>query len=177
MTERQLFEAIGCVDDALILEADAPLRRKPAVYWRPIVSVAACACLAIGVAGFGSKMFRCGSAAPAETAETAVLEDRNLESTYGADGGEDGVCAAAPDTRRAVCIEGVLYYDTGAVSDSDSEARCSTPDGVITATTDADELPTEDGQSNFGTGYAYQFAADGTVKVEIDGEYVIFAAE
>lgn len=172
MTERQLFEAIGCVDDALILEADAPQRRKPAVYWRPIVSIAACACLAIGVAGFGSKMFRCGSAAPAET---AMLEDRNLESTYGTDGGEDSVCAAASATRRAVRIDGVLYYDTGTVSDM--EYRCGTPDGVITDTTDADALPTEDGQSNFGTGYGYQFAADGTVEVEIDGEYVIFAAE
>ena len=172
MTERQLFEAIGYVDDALILEADAPQRRKPAVYWRPILSVAACACLAIGVAGFGSKMFRCGSAAPAET---AMLEDRNLESTYGTDGGEDSVCAAATATRRAVRIDGVLYYDTGTVSDM--EYRCGTPDGVITDTTDADALPTEDGQSNFGTGYGYQFAADGTVEVEIDGEYVIFAAE
>ena len=172
MTERQLFEAIGCVDDDLILQADAPLRRKPAVYWRPILSVAACACLAIGMAGFGSKMLRCGSAAPAET---AMMEDRDLESTYGADGGEEGVCAAIPDTRRAVCIDGVLYYDTGAVSDA--ETRRAILDGVISATTDADALPTEDGQSNFGTGYGYQFAADGTVEVEIDGEYVIFAAE
>ena len=163
MTERQLFDAIGHVDDDLILQADAPQRRKPAVYWRPLVSIAACACLAIGMAGFGSKMFRCGSAAPAEA---AMLEDRGLESTYG---------AAAPDTRRAVRIDGVLYYDTGAVSDM--EYRCGTPDGVITDTTDADALPTEDGQSNFGTGYGYQFAADGTVEVEIDGEYVIFAAE
>ena len=172
MTERQLFDAIGHVDDDLILQADAPQRRKPAVYWRPIVSIAACACLAIGIAGFGSKMFRCGSAAPAET---AMLEDRNLESTYGADNGEDSVCAAATATRRAVCIDGILYYDTGAVSDM--EYRCGTPDGVITDTTDADALPTEDGQSNFGTGYGYQFAADGTVEVEIDGEYVIFATE
>ena len=172
MTERQLFEAIGYVDDALILEADAPLRRKPAVYWRPILSVAACACLAIGMAGFGSRMFRCGSAAPAET---AMLEDRDLESTYGADGGEDGVCAAASATRRAVRIDGILYYDTGAVSDS--KARRAILDGVISGTTAADALPTEDGQSNFGTGYGYQFAADGTVEVEIDGEYVIFAAE
>ena len=172
MTERQLFEAIGCVDDALILEADAPQRRKPAVYWRPILSIAACACLAIGIAGFGSKMFRCGSAAPAET---AMLEDRGLESTYGADNGEDGVCAAATATRRAVRIDGILYYDTGTVSDA--ETRRAILDGVITDTTDADALPTEDGQSNFGTGYGYQFAADGTVEVEIDGEYVIFAAE
>ena len=169
MTERQLFEAIGCVDDDLILQADAPLRRKPAVYWRPILSVAACACLAIGIAGFGSKMLRRGSAAPAET---AMMEDRGLESAYS---GEDGVCAAAPDNRRAVCIDGVLYYDTGAVSDT--ETRRAIFDGVISGTTDADALPTEDGQSNFGTGYGYQFAADGTVEVEIDGEYVIFAAE
>lgn len=172
MTERQLFEAIGYVDDALILEADAPQRRKPAVYWRPIVSIAACACLAIGVAGFGSKMFRCGSAAPAET---AMLEDRDLESTYGTDNGEDSVCAAASATRRAVRIDGILYYDTGTVSDA--ETRRAILDGVITETTEADALPTEDGQSNFGTGYGYQFAADGTVEVEIDGEYVIFAAE
>ena len=169
MTERQLFEAIGCVDDDLILQADAPLRRKPAVYWRPILSVAACACLAIGIAGFGSKMLRRGSAAPAET---AMMEDRGLESAYS---GEDGVCAAAPDNRRAVCIDGVLYYDTGAVSDT--ETRRAIFDGVISGTTAADELPTEDGQSNFGTGYGYQFAADGTVEVELDGEYVIFAAE
>lgn len=172
MTERQLFDAIGHVDDDLILQADAPQRRKPAVYWRPLVSIAACACLAIGMAGFGSKMFRCGSSAPAEA---AMLEDRGLESTYGGESGEDRVCAAAPDTRRAVCIDGVLYYDTGTVSDM--EYRCGTPDGVISDTTDADVLPTEDGQSNFGTGYGYQFAADGTVEVEIDGEYVIFAAE
>ena len=195
MTERQLFDAIGHVDDDLILQADAPQRRKPAVYWRPLVSIAACACLAIGMVGFGSKMFRCGSSAPAEAAmledrnlestygaadssaptETAMPEDRSLESTYGADGGEDRVCAAASATRRAVRIDGVLYYDTGTVSDM--EYRCGTPDGVISDTTDADALPTEDGQSNFGTGYGYQFAADGTVEVEIDGEYVIFAAE
>ena len=104
-----------------------------------------------------------------------MLEDRNLESTYGADNGEDGVCAAASATRRAVRIDGILYYDTGTVSDA--ETRRAILDGVITDTTDADALPTEDGQSNFGTGYGYQFAADGTVEVEIDGEYVIFAAE
>jgi len=36
VTERELFEAIGHVDDDLILAADAPLkkRRKPPVYWR-----------------------------------------------------------------------------------------------------------------------------------------------
>ena len=45
MNERQLFEAIGQVDDDLILAADRPAvrRRKKPVYWMPALSVAACA--------------------------------------------------------------------------------------------------------------------------------------
>ena len=37
MNERQLFEAIGRVDDDLILAADRPAvrRRKSPVYWMP----------------------------------------------------------------------------------------------------------------------------------------------
>lgn len=37
MNERQLFEAIGRVDDDLILAADRPAvrRRKKPVYWMP----------------------------------------------------------------------------------------------------------------------------------------------
>ena len=37
MNERQLFEAIGQVDDDLILAADRPAvrRRKKPVYWMP----------------------------------------------------------------------------------------------------------------------------------------------
>ena len=61
MTERELFEAIGHVDDDLILAADAPLkkRRKPPVYWRQLVSVAACACIFLGgVAVWQSDGFR-----------------------------------------------------------------------------------------------------------------------
>ena len=55
MNERQLFEAIGRVDDDLILAADRPAvrRRKSPVYWMPALSVAACAgLLMVGVAGW-----------------------------------------------------------------------------------------------------------------------------
>ena len=61
MTERELFEAIGHVDDDLILAADAPLkkRRKPPVYWRSFAAVAACACVFLGgVAVWQSDGFR-----------------------------------------------------------------------------------------------------------------------
>ena len=50
MTERELFEAIGHLDDDLILAADAPVkkRRRPPVYWRSLAAAAACACIFLG---------------------------------------------------------------------------------------------------------------------------------
>ena len=50
MTERELFEAIGHLDDDLILAADAPVkkRRRPPVYWRSFAAAAACACIFLG---------------------------------------------------------------------------------------------------------------------------------
>ena len=44
MTERELFEAIGHVDDDLILAADAPVKKRRRVvhlHWQQVVSVAA----------------------------------------------------------------------------------------------------------------------------------------
>ena len=40
---------------------------------------------------------------------------------------------------------------------------------------DATELPTEDNQSNFGTGYGYQLATDTSIEVQIDGEWMVFS--
>lgn len=48
MTVKELFEAVGLVDDDLILAADAPARRRPALRWQ-WVPLAACLCLAVGV--------------------------------------------------------------------------------------------------------------------------------
>ena len=71
-------------------------------------------------------------------------------------------------------LEGVIYYDTCTVSGTDAKAA---PDGTITSTVDSDSFPTEDGQSNFGTGYAYRYDSEnGTLEVQIDGEWWIFAA-
>ena len=45
-----MFEAIGHLDDDLILAADAPVkkRRRPPVYWRSFAAAAACACIFLG---------------------------------------------------------------------------------------------------------------------------------
>lgn len=202
MNERQLFEVIGQVDDDLILAADRPAvrRRKKPVYWMPALSVAACAgLLMVGVVGWrtgSSKGDLMESAAvtaegASEQAEAAAAPDeamvgsanpfaedngsaaeRSTDSSYKAGDSAESSIALAP--AHAVMLEGVVYYDTCAISDTDPSAA---PDGTITSAVDDQSFPAEDGQSNFGTGYAYRYgSADGTVEVLIDGVWWIFAA-
>lgn len=198
MTERELFEAIGHVDDDLILAADAPLkkRRKPPVYWRSFAAVAACACVFLGgVAVWQSDGFRKANMtseaaafaadAPEEAAETAPAPDVPMLSAAApqADNGDAAVKeGAAKDSAessialglaRCVQINGVRYFESLKVIDFIANRD---PDGVISDSVAADVLPDMDGCSNFGAGYSYWVNEDDTVVVEIDGEFVVFEA-
>ena len=69
-------------------------------------------------------------------------------------------------------LGGNLYCDTGEVS---TELRCGMMDGEITSSVEPWERPSEDGQSNFGSGYGYQYARkEGTVEVNVDGQWRVF---
>ena len=198
MTERQLFDAIGHVDDDLILAADAPLkkRRKPPVYWRSFAAVAACACVFLGgVAVWQSDGFRKANMtseaaafaadAPEEAAETAPAPDVPMLSAAApqADNGDAAVKeGAAKDSAessialglaRCVQIDGVRYFESLKVIDFIANRD---PDGVISDSVAADVLPDMDGCSNFGAGYSYWVNEDDAVVVEIDGEFVVFEA-
>lgn len=76
---------------------------------------------------------------------------------------------------RMVFFHGTLYRDTG--RESTVDGRCGVMDGEITATVGADETPTVDGQSNFGTGYGIQYGSEDTIEVYLDETWQIFAAE
>ncbi len=76
--------------------------------------------------------------------------------------------ATQGDYPAMVMVDGVLYKDTGRIS---TERRCGMMDGKITSTVDT--VPAEDNQSNFGTGYGYQYGMNG-IEVSIDGEWHIF---
>ena len=146
MNERQLFEAIGRVDDDLILAADRPAVRRRK---KPLMS----------------------AASPYADEGSSPVEG-STDGTYKAEDSTESSIAIAP--AHAVILEGVIYYDTCTVSGTDAKAA---PDGTITSTVDSDSFPTEDGQSNFGTGYAYRYGSEnGTLEVQIDGEWWIFAA-
>ena len=75
-----------------------------------------------------------------------------------------------------VMINGTMYLDTG--HNSTTEARCGVMDGEITSKVDGSEKPTVDNQSNFGTGYGYQYgAAEGTIEIYMNDKWRIFATE
>lgn len=94
-----------------------------------------------------------------------------VEPDYPASAGGEG--AEPEDTTRMVMVDGVLYADTGRLSQA--EGRCGVMDGYLTSSV-ASGAPTRDDQSNFGTGYGYQLGfEEGTIEVYIGQEWVVFA--
>lgn len=172
MTNRQLWEAIGYVDDELILAADAPVvrRRKPPVYWRQLVSAAACACLLAGGVAVWHGGLLTGSTGTSVTGADSA-------PALGASNEESATDDAAPYTAessavRMVRVGGVLYADTGAVSESDADA-----DGVFLGIVDSGETPTENDTANFDGAVAYRYGDGDTLDVFIDGQWYVFAAQ
>lgn len=197
MTERELFEAIGHVDDDLILAADAPAkkRRKPPVYWRNVVSVAACACVFLG----GVAVWQSGKLHADTAVETAMESSAYDKSAAAASEDVPMMGAAAPQAELAegaeaaneagtadsaessvalglaqcVQIDGVRYFESPNAIDFTADREA---DGVITDSVSADAFPEADNCSNFGTGYSYWVTGENTVVVDIDGEYCAFEA-
>ena len=185
MTERELFEAIGHVDDDLLLAADAPVkkrRRMVHLHWQQVVSVAACACIVLG----GAAVWRSGTlhkSVPEAAAETAPEPDMPMldaaapqaaDADEGAAVEKDSAASGiALGLAQCVQIDGVLYFDTGSAVDCPPDRGA---DGVIETSVDRDAFPETDGCSNFGTGYSYWVTGDGVVVVEMDSVYYEFAA-
>ena len=70
-----------------------------------------------------------------------------------------------------VMVNGELYLDTG--KESTVMARCGMMDGEITSQVDGSKAPTIDNQSNFGTGYGYQYGPiEGTIEIKMNGTVV-----
>ncbi len=77
------------------------------------------------------------------------------------------------DLRPMMVVKGRLYFDTG--KESEQLRRCCVMSGVITSTVEPNEIPTEDDQSNFGTGYYYQSTLeDNLLEVNMDGKWIVF---
>ena len=112
----------------------------------------------------------CGGSAAKENTDNTGIGTQSTDDT-----------AALPDTTESrpvgdapmmIMVDHTLYQSNGEVSTV--EGRCGNMDGEITSqTAGGTDAPTENDQSNFGTGYGYQFG-DGTVEVLIDGQWIVF---
>jgi len=195
LTERELFEAIGHLDDDLILAADAPVkkRRRPPVYWRGFAAAAACACIFLGGVTVWQRSAiphdavmlsdQLPETAAAETAPDEALADTAAPQTAGdAEANEGAAAKGTQDTAesstalgvaRCVQLDGVRYFESPAQIDF---AANRDPDGVIADSVAHDAFPETDGCSNFGTGYSYWLTGENSIVVEIDREYLLFEA-
>ena len=81
---------------------------------------------------------------------------------------EEGSAGSAKPAalKPMVFVNGALYYSTG--RESDIAARCGVMDGEIDKSVDSGTVPTEEGQSNFGTGYGWQLVSDTEIDVCMD---------
>ena len=117
------------------------------------------------------------------TAQDVNLEPEGNENEYGivpeVSAGDDGSAQDhdAEDMKwdriPMVMVNGKLYYDTG--NESTIDGRCGGMDGEITTAVDGSEIPTQDNQSNFGTGFGYQFGPDDTIEVFMNEKWIVFA--
>lgn len=76
-----------------------------------------------------------------------------------------------PNPQR-IFVNGILYENTG--RESDIDARCGTMDGAIESSVESWQEPTEERQSNFGTGYEFQYVTNEEIDVVIDGKWMVF---
>ena len=74
-----------------------------------------------------------------------------------------------------VMVKGKRYVNTG--KERDGEPHCGTPDGKIVKSVNATSTPTEDDESNFGTGYEYQIYKEDSIVVNIDDKWIVFKLE
>ncbi len=71
-----------------------------------------------------------------------------------------------------IMVNGKLYYGTG--RENTIEGRCGTMDGEINSTVSSSQVPTKDNQSNFGSGFGYQFGGSETIEVYMDDRWIVF---
>ena len=70
-----------------------------------------------------------------------------------------------------VKVAGVVYVDTGY---ENAMVTCGTADGEIKTAVDGREMPANDDESNFGTGYDYQLWEKGYINVRLNNRWILF---
>ena len=99
----------------------------------------------------------CGCSTPAEPLDTPEAGSAEVSEL--------------PEKPLMIMVDGTVYIDSGRRS---TAVRCGVMDGEITSEVGRSEEPSDDNQSNFGTGFEYQYGLDGTIEVFYEDEWCIF---
>lgn len=102
----------------------------------------------------------------------APSSSQNGQKTIQEEASEQNTEELSGDKIPMVMVNGKLYYDTG--KESIIDARCGTADGEITSSVDGAETPAKDNQSNFGTGFEYQYGDDDTIEIFMNEKWIVF---
>lgn len=85
-------------------------------------------------------------------------------------------CSRTEETRQLICVGGELYYSTGQAMPVEMDP--SSYLGVITSSVEPGQIPTEEGQTNFGNlGEIYARLGEKGLAVIIEQERVRFLKE
>lgn len=99
--------------------------------------------------------------------ELVVEEVTGQEENTGMESQSGAVC----DFVEMIKVKDQVYISTNTAV---AILRCGVMDGKIESTVENGVLPTQNNQSNFGTGYGYQIRSANIVDVYIDGEWIMF---
>lgn len=97
---------------------------------------------------------------------------KNPENPPKPDGGEAMLKNEHGNKAKAVFVQDRLYISTE--TESTIKGRCGNMDGEITMSVPQNEVPSQNGESNFGTGYSYQISGKNTIDVFIEDKIIVF---
>lgn len=135
---------------------------KERMMFRKWLSVMLILALGISAAGCGKDTGKVTSLKPTETLSEEALQKLDADAEH-----------KQEEYPQLLMARGQLYYNTGELSQV--TGRCGVMDGQITDSVESTEKPTKDGQSNFGTGYGYQYMDD-TIEVYMEDNWYVFKA-
>ena len=169
MTAELLFETIGDINEDFVKEA-VHTEKKNYKWVKYAVAAAACLGIGLGAVAVFNQMQSVPITAPANTTTTASsTSETPAEIVESSDSGMGG------DYNAAIMIGGVIYWDTYKTMPVEPDETAVQYAGSYAES----GMPEKDGETNFARepGTRYAVLDDGTVVVEIDGEWTIFAAK
>ena len=167
---QKLFGSITNVNDQFVEESRSRAKRNnPA--WVRFGAIAACLCLVLGAVFAIPKL---NPAIPENGGYADAGNDGNL-----LDGDPNGYSAGGQTSNNGeesqkdhpamVMIDGQIYKDSGEILATLASIE---KDGQITSS--CDNVPAENNQSNFGSGYNYHYGENKTINVQFEDGWHIF---